>query len=298
MPLNSKLLWSICLVGWFVPNLLLAAEPSDMTGKEAGEMRELAPGMKFHWCPPGKFRIGSPATELGDGGQRNSNEDQVEVTLTKGFWMGETEVTQGQWLKIHGTRPWKGRSLVKEGDDFPATYVCFQLFYDPKNTDNALEFCQRLTAQERKSGKLPKGWKFSLPTESQWEYACRAGTTTTYSFGDDALKLGDYAWANENASDIGEKYAHQVGLKKANPWGLKDMHGNLWEMCVDGYEPQHKGGTDPLQEGKEPKVRVYRGGCWNRDGVYCRSAFRAPLPILMQARNLGFRVIAVPEEGQ
>lgn len=298
MSLLVKLLCPILFTCCFIPKTLVADDKSEMTGTQAGEMRELVPGMKFHWCPPGTFMIGSPPAEVGHGGRREPNEGQVEVTLTKGFWIGETEVTQSQWFQVQGTRPWKGKALVKEGDDFPATYVCYQDFSNPADKDNAVDFCQRLTLRERKSRKLSTEWKFSVPTESQWEYACRAGTTTTYSFGDEVSKLGDYAWSNENAFNIGEKYAHQVGLKKANPWGLKDMHGNLWEMCVDGYDHKHKSGMDPLELGKEPNVRVYRGGCWNREGIFCRSAYRSGVAALMRARNLGFRVVAVSEDRQ
>jgi formylglycine-generating enzyme required for sulfatase activity len=103
---------------------------------------------------------------------------------------------------------------------------------------------------------LPNGWEYRLPTEAQWEYACRAGTTTTYCFGDDPKQLGDYAWYKDNA----EARTHAVGQKKANAWGLHDMHGNVWEWCRDAYQGKLPGGEDP--EVRAGSYRVFRGGSW------------------------------------
>ncbi len=141
-------------------------------GDSAGEVRELVPGIKFHWCPAGRFSMGSQFNETG----RDPDEDQVTVVLSSGFWLGETEVTQGEWKSVMQTSPWKGKDRVKEGDDFAASYIS-QRDGEP-DTESASEFCRRLTEQERKAGRLPTDWKYTLPTEAQWEYACRAGTTT------------------------------------------------------------------------------------------------------------------------
>ncbi|MGH9853137.1 MAG: formylglycine-generating enzyme family protein, partial [Blastocatellia bacterium] len=132
-----------------------------------GDEREVA-GVKLRWCPPGRFLMGSPPDEP----EHRPDETQVEVRLTKGFWMGKYEVTQGQWKRLVGEFP--GKQPTGEGDDFPLVEV---------NYAEAEDFCKRLTEQGHKSGALPKDWEFRLPTEAQWEYACRAGTTTATSFG-------------------------------------------------------------------------------------------------------------------
>ncbi len=115
-----------------------------------------------------------------------------------------------------------------------------------------------------------------LPTEAEWEYACRAGTTTAYSFGDDSSKLGDYAWHHGNACDKGEKYAHSVGVKKPNAWGLYDMHGNVWEWCADWYDEKYYANADTqVPQGHDSGGdRVLRGGSWSRNPDGCRSAAR------------------------
>jgi formylglycine-generating enzyme required for sulfatase activity len=150
----------------------------------------------------------------------------VKVFVTTGYWLGKYEVTQAEWKQLMRTEPWKGKNPTKDGDDSPATYVSW---------DDAMAFCRKLTEQERQSGRLPSDWEYNLPTEAQWERACRARAQTKFSFGDDASKLGEYAWFNGNAGNAGEQYAHRVGQKKPNPWGLCDMHGNVWEWCRDDY---------------------------------------------------------------
>ena len=131
-----------------------------------------------------------------------------------------------------------------------------------------------------------------LPTEAQWEYACRAGTQTAYSFGDDAKQLGEYAWFFNNARNAGQAYAHQVAEKKPNPWGLHDMHGNVWEWCRDWRQLKAPGGTDP--EGtQESEKRVRRGGSWFDSFVNCRSANRHGYEPGIRYFHLGFRVAAV-----
>src|SRR5262249_31753837 len=124
--------------------------------------------LKLIWCPPGKFKMGSPDSELG----RHPDENQVDVTLKDGFWLGQTEVTQGQWRQLMLTTPWTGERFVKDGDSYPVTYVSY---------DDAMSFCERLTKQERSAGRLPVDAIYILPTEAQWEYACRAGTSTRFS---------------------------------------------------------------------------------------------------------------------
>lgn len=144
-------------------------------------------GMKLKLIPAGEFLMGSPE----DDKYRSPNEQEHCVRITKPYYQGTTEVTQGQWEKVMGNRPWSGELFVKEGSDNAATHVRW---------DDAVEFCKKLSAQE--------GRTYLLPTEAEWEYACRAGTTTVYSFGDDSSSLGSYAWFDGNADQVGEEYAH------------------------------------------------------------------------------------------
>ena len=205
------------------------------------------------------------------------DEAQVSVTLTKPFELGKYEVTQGQWKSVMGTEPWDGQDNVKADKDCPATYVSW---------DDATEFCETLTEIERKAGKLKADEEYRLPTEAQWEYACRAGTTTAFSFGDDESKLGEYGWFDGNTGS--EKDAHKVGMKKPNPWGLHDMHGNVWEWCSDWADSTLQGGTDPVGP-EEGSLRVGRGG-WGRDPGRCRSADRGGIDPSLRNDSLGFRV--------
>src|SRR6266851_6503544 len=147
-----------------------AARTESFLGSKGGDECEVA-GIKLCWCPPGKFIMGSPPDEP----ERRQGEDQVEVTLTKGFWMGKYEATQGQWKRVIGKLPGPLTAELPDGDDYPVGNVNFA---------EAEAFCHQLTELGRRSGVLPKNWEFRLPTEAQWEYACRAGTTTATSFGD------------------------------------------------------------------------------------------------------------------
>ena len=251
--------------------------------------------MELIGIPAGKFTMGSPAKK-----DQYFDEEQVAVTLTKPFWLGKTEVTQGQFKKVMGAAPWFDLEGVQIDKNNPASYVSW---------NDATAFCQRLTDLERKSGKLQANEEYRLPTEAEWEYACRAGTTTAYSFGNDASQLGQYAWFAGNtlptratvvnldekiAGRAGEEYAHAVGLKKPNPWGLHDMHGNVWEWCSDRYDKKLSGGIDPAGPGVT-SFRVRRGGGWGTGPGYphgCRSAARTFVDSDPPGRisDLGFRV--------
>ena len=222
-------------------------------------------GMEFVEISKGDFQMGRPA-------------GQVRVSFSEGFELGKTEVTQGQWQAVMGTEPWAGQQDVKIGKDLAASYVSW---------NDATAFCQKLTGLERKAGKLKAGESYRLPTEAQWEYACRAGTTTTYSFGDDKKQLGQYAWFDGNTA--GEQYAHAVGFKRPNPWGLRDMHGNVWEWCSDWYGEKLLVGADPVGPGGGSD-RVFRGGCWWSFPGYCRSASRHGNVPSRRFFDLGFRV--------
>jgi sulfatase modifying factor 1 len=255
-------------------------------GQEAGQVRDdNGLKMKLVWCPPGKFTMGSPETET----PRHSNEVQVDVNLTRGFWLGKFEVTRSEWKQIMATEPWKGKIVTEEGDDFPAVWV---------NRQDAMDFCRQLTKHERRAGRMPEGWEYTLPTEAEWERACRAGTETRFNFGDDRSKLGEYAWFDDTGfSRAGN--GHPVGQKKPNVWGLHDMHGNVWEWCRDCYADKLPGGRDP-EVTEQDAEWVIRGGCV---GFWChktegidnyRSARRSSLKPSYANQHLGFRVAFSP----
>jgi len=248
---------------------------------EAGRVRD-DNGLKTKlvWIPPGDFTMGSPEDEKG----RDQDENQVPVTLTEGFWLGQHPVTQSEWRRVMQTTPWRGQDYVREGDDYAATYVSWK---------DAMSFCEKLTQQEQIAGRLPLGWKYTLPTEAQWEYASRSGTKTPFSFGDDHSELGKYAWFDGNAWYAEQKYARPVGQKRANPWGLYDMHGNVFEWCRDWYTRDLAGGTDP-QGPSQGSSRVDRGGSWRINAASCRSAYRNRNAPDERNDDLGFRLALVP----
>jgi formylglycine-generating enzyme required for sulfatase activity len=243
-------------------------------------------GMKLIYCPSGSFMMGSPA---GEKDRFAKNEAHVSVAINKGFYLGKYSVTQAEFKAVMGTTPWAGKRYVKEGDDYPATYV---------DWNDAAEFCRKLTARESQAGRLPQGYVYALPTEAQREYACRAGTTTAYSFGDDAGNLGDYAWwggiGDGDGSAKTEPYAQRVGQKKPNQWGFYDMHGNVCEWCRDAYAEKLPGGTDPLVE--TGAIRVIRGGSWGSDARHCRSALRNRYGPGGRMGILGLRAALVPAD--
>jgi len=229
----------------------------------------------------GSFTMGSPKNEA----DRGNDGNHVQVRITKPFRMGRTVVTQAQWRGVMGTEPWRyerswdGRVMKSNqcGADFPAACVSW---------DDALLFCQTLTGLERETGRLAATKSYRLPTEAEWEYACRAGTTTAYSFGDDANLLGDHGWYGDNSG----YRLHRVAEKEPNPRGLFDMHGNVWEWCADWYDDTLEGGDDPVGPAAGSN-RVYRGGSWIGDASGCRSAYRGAGDPWRSGGHSGFRVV-------
>jgi formylglycine-generating enzyme required for sulfatase activity len=271
-----------------------AADP--MRGKAPGEVRDdNGLKMKLVRCSPGFVTmeeveiVEEPVTtededEAAPKTRRVEKITPVKVLLTRGYWLGKYEVTQSEWKQVMKTDPWKGQNFTKEGADYPATFVSW---------NDAVDFCRKMTEQERQAGRLSNDWEYTLPTEAQWERACRARTETKFSFGDDESKLGEYAWFSENAFNAGEQYAHQVGQKKANPWDLCDMHGNVWEWCRDIYTEKLPGGRDPEVKPNEKtsaSFRVYRGGGWSVVAAFCRSGCRNGDRPGFRRVSLGFRV--------
>jgi formylglycine-generating enzyme required for sulfatase activity len=240
------------------------------------------PGLNFEMMPipAGTFVMGSPDDEK-DRDVGGNEGPQTTVTITKPFWLGKTEVTQAQWKAVMGNNP-----SYHTGDDLPVEMISWS---------DAAAFCQKLNEMARDT--LPAGYHYTLPTEAQWEYACRAGTTTRFYYGDDPgyNQLEKYAWYGVNNSGK----THPVGGKLPNDWGLHDMHGNVWEWCLD-FKGDYYGGrvTDP-QGSQSGTDRVFRGGGWNDVAKYCRSAFRnGRRPHGSNSSDLGFRVAlsSVPSE--
>ena len=265
-------------------------KPRPFAGSKGGDEREVA-GVELCWCPAGRFLMGSPTDEP----ERRPGEDQVDVSLS-GFWIAKYEATQAQWRRVAGELPGPLTAELPAGDDLPVGNVNFA---------EAEAFCRKLTEIGHRSGELPDDWEFRLPTEAQWEYACRAGTTTATHFGN---QLG-----STQANFRGKPYAgaapgpspgraQKVGSYQANAWGLHDMHGNIYEWCRDWYHARLPGGTDPdLHDAKDTAQRsehgdvsrVRRGGCWCDDGWALRTAFRLRFEPDRRYDHIGFRVAVV-----
>ena len=226
-------------------------------GQTAGERKVVTTNgveFAFRWCPAGWFLMGS-SNEKG----REPDEEQHYVMLTKGFWIMETEVTQKQWEAIMRNNP-----SHFEDDDLPVEQVSW---------NDCQEFCKKC---------VEYGVPLKLPTEAQWEYACRAGTTGKYA-GD----LDEMAWYDGNET-------HPVGTKKPNPWGLYDMHGNVWEWCQDWkVDYPDENATDPTGA-PTGSFHVFRGSCYSGDLKGCRSANREGLHSSYRASDVGFRCVLEP----
>ncbi len=254
--------------------LMCLSSVSQIMAQESGENYTIdLPGkqkLDMVWIKPGSFKMGSPENELG----RDSDETQHEVKISKEFWLGKYEVTQAQWDAVMGSN-----DSEFTGETLPVTNVSWL---------KAMEFCEELTKMEEEAGNLPEGYKYTLPTEAQWEYACRAGTRTSLNSGKNITtkewyekcpNLDKVGWYEKNSSGT----PHPVGKKQPNEWGLYDMHGNVLEWCLDHCDWNWIDGvvTDTYIDGiKDPlcktgSSRVMRGGSWyNRYAYFCRSAYR------------------------
>jgi len=280
--------------------------------------------LPMQWIQPGGFDMGSPELEQG----RKADEGPVtKVTISNGYWLGRTELTIGQWKAITGEtlrdhiakmlvdekvydfgnqqkkiREFMNfnpsdpdRIMANENDELPMYFVSW---------DDGIEFCRLLTIKEKAAGRLPKGYEYNLPTEAQWEYACRAGSNTSTFAGDLVMNgraapvLDSIAWygANNSIGYTGKKLGNSgagprnAGEKKGNAWGLQDMPGNLWEWCLDQYAPYPGGNViDPVASGAGVG-RVNRGGSWGSAAASERSASRASNPQPEKSAYRGFRI--------
>ena len=245
-------------------------------------------GMKFRLIPAGEFMMGSSVSpeELAKEFPRRRDREwfekerpQHKVHITKPFYLGVTEVTQEQYEKVIGKNPsWHSRT--GRGADEVKGIDTSHLPVEMVSWDEAAEFCQRLSARE--------GQAYRLPTEAEWEYACRAGSETRYCFGDDASQLADYAWFAENS----QRHPWPVGEKKPNAWGLCDMHGNVWEWCYDWFERDDyaKAPSDDPTGPVAGEFRLFHGGSKKCGYMFCQSSNRAWYFSSHRDDDLGLRV--------
>jgi len=344
--LMAILLWLLTLIGWgYSANTLFSsAGPSNPPAVRNVEMERPVTGQidarvpnagkvdvnadqpgkftidgvdfEFAWCPPGTFKMGSPA----DKPDRYEDEDdtagpggrQVDVTISQGFWLARTETTQAQFQALTGRNPsWcsaagggKDEMAGMDTANFPVEFVTWYDAVEYCNllsTAAGLPSCYEITGLKRSSDggiesatvKHMGGKGFRLPTEAEWEYACRAGTKSAYWFmeahHEPASALGKYAWYWENSG----RRTQPVGSKPANPWGLFDMHGNCWEWTGDGYADRLVGGSDPRND-TQGQDRVVRGGSWSDYARITRSANRYRYSPGNRYYYIGFRVARTP----
>ncbi len=228
------------------------------------------------WINAGTFTMGSPASEKD---RYDWEGPQTVVTLTRGFWMSKYETTQAEYQSVMGSNP----SSFTGDPQRPVEQVTWS---------DATNYCAKLTERERLAGRLPAGYVYRLPMEAEWGYACRAGTTTRFSYGDDLsyTSLGDYAWYDSNSGGT----THPVGKKLPNAWGLYDMYGNVWEWCQDWYGTYPGGSVTDPRGPSTGSDRVIRGGCWVHDGGNGRTARRFNFSPGFRGSILGFRSVLAP----
>jgi formylglycine-generating enzyme required for sulfatase activity len=276
-----------------VVRFAMAAGACGMTSGEAIGQKFAAPtgshtnsiGMEFVPIPAGSFMMGSPD---GDPEARGFEKPQHRVTIGRSFHIGRFEVTQAQWEAVMGSNPYTAdRSNPFYRLPGMAERITRPTHPATVSWNDAQAFIARLNEVEG-------GNRYRLPTEAEWEYAARAGTTTTYSFGDDAVRLGDHAWFGEDFTSGG---THPVGQKRPNPWGLFDVHGNAWEWVQDRFDPAYYA-RSPAVDPQGPETgtkRVVRGGSWHTTATSWRTAFRRDYEPDYRGISIGFRALRTDE---
>jgi formylglycine-generating enzyme required for sulfatase activity len=250
------------------------------TGKRFYRARVFPIPTNMVFIAPGTFRMGSPTNEVD---RWNDEGPQTAVIIGRGFWMGKYEVTQGEYLAVMGNNPSYFVTNHGFAEDLsrPVEYVSW---FDATN------YCSKLTQWGWAAGRIPINCAYRLPTEAEWEYACRGWTSDRrFSYGDDPgyTNLTNYAWYYDNSGDM----THPVGQKLPNAWGLYDMHGNVWEWCQDWYGPYPGGVVIDPQGPEGGSDRVHRGGDWYYFGYNCRSAIRNGVAPHLSGPFIGFRPV-------
>lgn len=242
-------------------------------------------GMEFVEIPSGSFLMGASNNVSG---AYASEKPQHEVTISSSFFMAKYEVTQAEWEDVMGFNPYE---LDKSNSYYNLPGMAERITHPNHpatvSWQDAQEFIKQLNAKEGHN-------RYRLPTEAEWEYACRAGTTTAHSFGDDSRRLGKYAWYGEDFATGG---THPVGRKKPNPWGLYDMHGNVWEWVQNYYSDDYYA-ISPILDPKGPESgnnHAVRGGSWHETATSWRSSFRKPYPANYRGISIGFRLVMEKE---
>ena len=263
---------------------LNTSNTSQNTGKDSGQKHWIF-SVTFQKMEKGSFMMGSPVSEI----MRSNDENQVPVEISRSFEIMTKEVTQSQWVRVMGNNPSYFKKDIHCDDhkhdmcpNHPVEQVSWndvQDFIKKLNTALKLADCNGTPADG-------KGC-YRLPTEAEWEYSARGGASTAYSFGADVSELKRYAWYKDNS----KSRTHKVGLKKPNPKGLYDVHGNVLEWVQNGYTKKLPGGQDPLSISISSHNRVIRGGAWNRNVRRLRSAARLSSPHSFMHYNVGFRLV-------
>jgi formylglycine-generating enzyme required for sulfatase activity len=242
------------------------------------------------FIPPGTFRMGSPTNEVD---RLNTDGPQTEVTISRGFWMGKYEVTQGEYQVVMGSNPsWFNEDRSEFGPPWGNYGTDLTRPVEQVNWYEATDYCERLTQQERGAGRIQPGAAYRLPTEAEWEYACRGSTSTRFSYGDDPeyTNLTNYAWYFQNIHT--PEGTNPVGQKLPNPWGLYDMHGNVFEWCQNRDSAYLPGGIALDPQGPTTGLfRGIRGGGWGYPASRCRSAYRSRFYPDFREHFLGFRAV-------
>lgn len=255
-----------------------ANQGAGTNGKNLRRFTEFS--VPFCWCPPGAFTMGSVTPSM----YTDKNETAVRVSFSEGFWIAQMEVTRDLWMQVIPYTPWNEKlAQVDSGDlNLPAAGMTFE---------QACDFCSALTERERSAGRLSTDECYRLPTEAEWEYACRAGSTTDFCFGNRIEELIHYA-AFKDANARSNPLAPQpVGSFRPNRWNIFDMHGNVAEFCLDAYQERHPGGIDPLVRQLQSQTHVQRGGNYRAPAIGCRSSQRGPVQDNLYHSALGFRIV-------
>ena len=219
----------------------------------------------FRWIPPGKITILVPYSD-----------ERRLVHVRDGFWLGEYVITQSVYTKIMGSNPsFSDLALGENSENYPVNNISWL---------DAVSFCRALTMLAQNEGQLPAKHEYRLPTEVEWEYACRAGSQTDFYFGDDPAALHNHGWFRGNS----RKKMHPVGLKSPNPWGVYDLHGNVREWVGNSFV------NTLLNDSEQDEFRISRGGAYMKPAVECKSSSRSTNSLHHRFRNLGFRVALAP----
>jgi hypothetical protein len=254
-----------------------ADQSAPATGRRFYRAVVFAAPTNLGFIPPGTFRMGSATNEVDRYGWEGP---QMAVTISRGFWMGKYQVTQGEYLAVMGNNP----SYFAGDTNRPVESVTWH---------EATNYCATLTQRERLAGRIAPHSVYRLPTEAEWEYACRGWTSTRFSYGDDPeyTNLTDYAWYSLNSDST----THPVGEKLPNPWGLHDMHGNVCEWCQDWWGDYPGGIAVDPQGPASGSARAFRGGVWCNNARYSRSAGRFYYDPDSGYYGLGFRILLAPD---